>query len=1822
MNDDEDSKLEDKETFRQFIGRHLYQTFFELIRERYASFLYTAVILIIMILQLIAYIYYRKIGYPFDDNLYSSIAWFLDLLRIFPAVETTENKTLYLTLMFGIGVFFLLYIGQLVYVAYSVAVGKFYFTFPIQLLRNMSSILLWVLIIPITEILISIFACTNGHHRVMVNDECWSGSHIFYCIYSVFVFIVFLIISTLIAVLYNEFQPDSKDNLKRSDMNLELYLLFYRVFVAIMSVLGTHESFRWILSIIHVTGGLVLVVQYFSYLPFYNSYTSIIYGSCVCGYLWVAFNLLITMIFESMYYTGQSVVIIAGLFLLVPLVKRTRESFILGLLFEQQHDKLSSDYYVDIYIREVLTELKREGTDEVKNMILLGFINTHKNECTNPECPLNRKSVVSNVRNNTRFKSDIVNLKDPILILHVVNAMYRFHVRKHNATATIRISFSHFLFSDIKNIHMALLELNATDRVNTTFQQKFAIYRTRRYIEEYLKDHYHCVGKEALKQSFESLDLTIVISFENLYTKLLKNIEKSATEHIEFWNHLDSLIPDLNTLNEIGLNIIDYNKETEDVWIKLIKINSNYKKALVNYGNYLTNIRSNDEEGMEYIDKAKGLIAIMSRDEGVSDYDIMFADNTAIVIISGSRENQGRILKTNMGVTNLFQYNATELIGNDVSILTPQIIGAKHQKLLDRYFQRGKGDTINHEMVMFGIQRSGYAIPTSIIVKPVPSLKENIQYIGLMHEKKGDYHYMITDEYGKIDSISEELGIMLKLSPAVLRDNELYIHLLCPELINLTTTPEGKLVTKFDTFQGGQDLTFILPDNLLRILQNFVKNHTVHEGESEGDENNTIENTVDKGTEGSLLCHGEENKGKTKIPKIVKKLWHMLRGSAYEGKLTLEKNILKEFIDYSKAEQRWLWRTEITSRTFGSNLVKLKVVQIQKDKNQDEVSFRSLDKPHSNNKPLDESKTIEQLKDPEDRQDNINKDKCEATSPDKNKRKEIINNAVISSTQDLNQIKGKGTFAIDEDYKVLPKFMRSANLPTFSQKNKQLFELTLIKHNNTAKDSQEPPGSSLNSSVVNDLNVSRLEEKPLIMDITREGKVEDLGNTRIESKHFQDQYLKKGNNVGGYNEQEDIIRNYFKNDNNDNKFPEGTKTGEQKFANKKVDKIEKPDDDSGSVASGTKFILRRLKALRNAVYDDYSPGSISQMHYTVAVIFLILIIITFISFFVNKSLYNSIELNIKNIAYSRERSLSLTSVAGSVRSLLLINEDARDSGIPLIDVENSRNSIDYYKDGYRELSDNPMTYTQWIYRNLHTYAIRLKLAQNELSVRKVGISSKDMEAVNPSKIEITYGSSTETATRFFVDCWSGIMALVTHSLRIYQLDIKDIKEANPSVYYLLDNNFNSILSSIENSTISLIDNINRDTNRSKTVLLILLIVASISIAVSLVIILRVVFKTSKNKEDILVLFTEIPSKNIKMQLKQCRKCLNELRDDHRGQIEQEFEEEEMKETKEEVKEEKKESEDTEELLNADKPKKTKGEVKKFKPYTTEIFGILLRFIIFIAIIEGYFLLTHFTSSSFLTSSLGLKNELAELTDKKNMNSFLYTAIQKLIATNGKGSIINKAVGEYVTDQIARMLERQEILLKVHSKNIERNCKEYNSFFRVLMYQDLCNLLFFNDENELNDCYAYPNLNRGLHTANVVYLDYLRRLVNEFLAMNEARTDQDLQDFFSREQLIMNERISNRYFMYSYNILQDKLEDNLEKRFAKESKLMLILFTCYLVMLVLIYFVVWRIFVESIRRSLWITKCMLAMIPISTMLEVRKITNFLQQSSGSLFVGLR
>jgi hypothetical protein len=132
-------------------------------------------------------------------------------------------------------------------------------------------------------------------------------------------------------------------------------------------------------------------------------------------------------------------------------------------------------------------------------------------------------------------------------------------------------------------------------------------------------------------------------------------------------------------------------------------------------------------------------------------------------------------------------------------------------------------------------------------------------------------------------------------------------------------------------------------------------------------------------------------------------------------------------------------------------------------------------------------------------------------------------------------------------------------------------------------DTAEPPSNQLNSSVVSDINASRLDERPLIIDVGNNkrsavdvtkntavsGIAADPMKTPIKTNDMlaREKFLRKGSKIG-LEGQEQVIRNYLKQGADDKKE---AKQGEKE---EKKDAAPPPKDKKGTIQTTTLGPLR------------------------------------------------------------------------------------------------------------------------------------------------------------------------------------------------------------------------------------------------------------------------------------------------------------------------------------------------------------------------------------------------------------------------------------------------------------------------------------------------------------------------------------------------------------------------------------------------------------------------------------------------------------------------
>lgn len=103
--------------------------------------------------------------------------------------------------------------------------------------------------------------------------------------------------------------------------------------------------------------------------------------------------------------------------------------------------------------------------------------------------------------------------------------------------------------------------------------------------------------------------------------------------------------------------------------------------------------------------------------------------------------------------------------------------------------------------------------------------------------------------------------------------------------------------------------------------------------------------------------------------------------------------------------------------------------------------------------------------------------------------------------------------------------------------------------------------------------------------------------------------------------------------------------------------------------------------------------------------------------------------------------------------------------------------------------------------------------------------------------------------------WEAIMEIVVGAYRIATLKLTDITDNHPTCYFILKNCLNSVLIALRSSTDAIIEESDSSRATNMSIFLYLLIAASCSLFISLIFMIPVISKVTKNKQEVLELFT-------------------------------------------------------------------------------------------------------------------------------------------------------------------------------------------------------------------------------------------------------------------------------------------------------------------------------------------------------------------------------
>ena len=121
-----------------------------------------------------------------------------------------------------------------------------------------------------------------------------------------------------------------------------------------------------------------------------------------------------------------------------------------------------------------------QATDKNSYMLLIGYIEKHKEVCTETDCPLKSEHKRRKGEDSMDFSCQQV--------LKNVDRMFKSGIKKFPDCTKLRMSYAFFFLEQLNNKERAYEEFTNSSKIDPSFQQQFNIYRFKKIIKENLED--------------------------------------------------------------------------------------------------------------------------------------------------------------------------------------------------------------------------------------------------------------------------------------------------------------------------------------------------------------------------------------------------------------------------------------------------------------------------------------------------------------------------------------------------------------------------------------------------------------------------------------------------------------------------------------------------------------------------------------------------------------------------------------------------------------------------------------------------------------------------------------------------------------------------------------------------------------------------------------------------------------------------------------------------------------------------------------------------------------------------------------------------------------------------------------------------------------------------------------------------------------------------------------------------------------------------------------------------------------------------------------
>ena len=584
-------------------------------------------------------------------------------------------------------------------------------------------IFLYILYQPILDFCLSLLCLEDKNPHFSDESAKCNVDNIFLFIIMILIFLYTIFLAIFLSLYYNESFLLSNSPMSRVNTNYELYLNI-NAFIFSIILNFTYSIGNIIFILYNTIMSLVLLNYFLNTRPFYDSTISYLIGFFHMLYAWTA---LFTLFFYFIRVYQVSIVYITILLILLWMYYNMHQKMNDEITLNKPFHQLSDKFSVLLYIRYIINKYKTIETNLADKAKIIGIIFLHKRECPLPDCPskfLKKKfylPITDEWSNPNKME-----FNDRVYLQNFIIFIYDYFLSKNFFDNDILINLSMYYLQTIGNYCKSMQYHQKTGDNTMNIQERLMHFRAGEQISKALIKT--CRPSNEIASNLEYVNFSQFFKYQNLAEKFKVNIIRDVHLCKEFWKllvtkDLKRKILDFNEIFELTDKVRLTKQTIDKLWDDIIGTYSGYNELFELYENYVESI-NDDSLTLRELLKIKNKNYAM---EGIFNYyNILFNNDTCIIICSGDKNKEGTIEKVSSNITDFFGYKEEEVKGINIGALMPKMFEREHTNFMKKHIEIGEKKVVDKTFRTYAKDKNNSLIVINLSIKLFPILGENI----------------------------------------------------------------------------------------------------------------------------------------------------------------------------------------------------------------------------------------------------------------------------------------------------------------------------------------------------------------------------------------------------------------------------------------------------------------------------------------------------------------------------------------------------------------------------------------------------------------------------------------------------------------------------------------------------------------------------------------------------------------------------------------------------------------------------------------------------------------------------------------------------------------------------------------------------------------------------------------------------------------------------------------------------------------------------------------------------------------------------------------